>query len=106
MSASSPGSHTLDKVSNKKYLNTTMKEPRKDYHERITQDPKIMLGKPVITGTRIPVSVILNLLDNGYDSARVREDYPDLTGEDISAAVAYSEALHQPGDSRSDAATG
>lgn len=62
------------------------------YHRRITQDPGILLGKPVIAGTRIPVSVILNLLGNGYAFARIVETYPDLTDEDIRAAVAYSEA--------------
>jgi uncharacterized protein (DUF433 family) len=63
-----------------------------DYHKHIIQDPKIMVGKPVIQGTRIPVSVILNLLGHGYDFARIKEAYPELTDEDIRAAVAYSEA--------------
>jgi uncharacterized protein (DUF433 family) len=63
-----------------------------DYHKRIIQDPQIMVGKPVIKGTRIPVSVILNLLGHGYDFARIKEAYPELTDDDIRAAVAYSEA--------------
>lgn len=60
------------------------------YHDRIVRDRTIMLGKPVIRGTRIPVSVILNLLANGADNAEIKADYPDLTDADIRAAVAYA----------------
>ena len=69
-----------------------MEQTNHDYRDRISRDPTIMLGKPVIAGTRIPVSVILNLLGNGCDFARICGAYPDLTDEDIRAAVAYSEA--------------
>ncbi|HEX6506162.1 MAG TPA: DUF433 domain-containing protein [Chloroflexota bacterium] len=69
-----------------------MKTERHEYLDRIVIDPAIMVGKPVIKGTRIPVSVILNLLANGYDFPRIRDAYPDLTDEDIRAAVLYSEA--------------
>jgi uncharacterized protein (DUF433 family) len=62
------------------------------YHDRIVIDPKILVGKPVVKGTRIPVTLILNLLAHGYDFARIKEAYPELTDEDIKAAVAYSEA--------------
>ncbi len=63
-----------------------------DYLERIVVDPRILVGKPVIRGTRIPVSLVLNLLGHGYDFSRIRESYPDLTDDDIRAAVNYSEA--------------
>jgi uncharacterized protein (DUF433 family) len=63
-----------------------------DYLERIVVDPRILVGKPVIKGTRIPVSLVLNLLGHGYDFSRIREAYPDLTDDDIRAAVNYSEA--------------
>jgi uncharacterized protein (DUF433 family) len=63
-----------------------------DYLERIVVDPRILVGKPVIKGTRIPVSLVLNLLGHGYDFSRIREAYPDLTDDDIKAAVNYSEA--------------
>jgi len=62
------------------------------YHDRIVIDPEILVGKPVVKGTRIPVTLILNLLAHGYDFARIKEAYPELTDDDIKAAVAYSEA--------------
>jgi len=49
-----------------------------------------MRGKPVIKGTRIPVYVVLNLLAEGYDQKRIIKDYPDLTRQDILAAIEYA----------------
>lgn len=57
---------------------------------RIVIDPKIMVGKPVIKGTRIPVYVILNLLGEGHTFNDVIEDYPDLTKQDILAAIKFA----------------
>ena len=57
---------------------------------RIVVDPKIMVGKPVIKGTRIPVYVILNLLGEGCTFEEVIKDYPDLTKEDILAALKFA----------------
>ena len=59
--------------------------------ERITVDPNILLGKPVIAGTRIPVYLVLNLLASGYTTERVVEAYPGLTEEDIRAALEYAD---------------
>ncbi|MBI2173520.1 MAG: DUF433 domain-containing protein [Candidatus Aenigmarchaeota archaeon] len=59
-------------------------------HSRIDIDPKIMVGKPVIKGTRIPVYVILNLLGEGYTFEEIIKDYPDLTKEDILAALKFA----------------
>lgn len=59
--------------------------------ERIVRDPRILLGKPVVAGTRIPVYVILNLLRHGYDVEGVVAAYPDLTTEDVRAALRYAE---------------
>ena len=53
-------------------------------------NPKILGGKPVIKGTRIPVYLILELLSAGYDFKRIIEAYPTLTEEDIKAAVNYA----------------
>jgi uncharacterized protein (DUF433 family) len=64
----------------------------KQFEDRIVVDPHVLVGKPVIKGTRVPVSLILNLLRHGHDFARIREAYPQLDNEDISAAIAYSEA--------------
>ncbi len=55
-------------------------------------DPKILAGKPVIAGTRIPVYLILNLLANGYSFERIVEAYPVLTIADVQAAIRYAEA--------------
>ena len=66
-----------------------MEQKLKQY-ERITIDPKIMVGKPVIKGTRIPVYVILNLLGDGYTFEEIIKDYPDLTKDDILAAIKFA----------------
>ena len=59
--------------------------------QRIEVDPSILMGKPVIAGTRIPVYLILNLLASGYDEERVIEAYPVLSREDVRAALSYAE---------------
>lgn len=56
------------------------------YFDRIEINPKIMMGKPVIKGTRIPVYVILNLLAEGYGFEKIKKEYPDLIKKDILAA--------------------
>lgn len=63
----------------------------KPYEDRIVVDPRVLVGKPVIKGTRIPVSLVLNLLAHGYDFAQIKADYPNLTDADIQAAIAYAE---------------
>ncbi len=60
------------------------------YINRIQIDPKIMMGKPVIVGTRIPIHMILDLLAQGYDNKRVLRAYPALKEEDIVAALAFA----------------
>ena len=60
--------------------------------ERINIDPAIMMGKPVIRGTRIPVELLLRKLAEGATEAELLEDYPHLTTADIRAAVAYGAA--------------
>lgn len=58
--------------------------------DRIEINPKIMLGKPVIRGTRIPVELILRKLSEGATEADLCDGYPALTPEDIRAAIAYA----------------
>lgn len=58
--------------------------------ERIIVDPKIMLGKPVIAGTRITVEQILKLLAAGETEKTILKNYPHLTKKDIQAATAYA----------------
>ena len=60
--------------------------------ERIEIDPLIMMGKPVIRGTRITVELILRKLAEGTSENELLEDYPHVTREDIRAAVAYGAA--------------
>lgn len=57
--------------------------------KRISIDPNICFGKPCIRGTRIWVSLILDLLANGATVEQLLEEYPQLTPEDIRAAIAY-----------------
>jgi uncharacterized protein (DUF433 family) len=59
-------------------------------HERITIDPKIMFGKPVIKGTRVPVELILRKIAGGMSEAQILEHHPHLTVEDIRAAAAFA----------------
>lgn len=61
--------------------------------ERIVVNPKILVGKPVVKGTRIPIYLVLNLLANGKTIQEIIDDYPELTQEDILAAIKYA-ALH------------
>jgi len=56
-------------------------------------NPKILCGKPVIKGTRIPVYLILELLAAGYDFVRIMEAYPDLKRADIEAAIEYASGV-------------
>jgi len=60
--------------------------------ERIKIDPAIMMGKPVIRGTRITVELVLRNLADGASENELVEDYPHLTTNDIRAAVAYGAA--------------
>lgn len=57
--------------------------------ERIEVNPKVMLGKPVIRGTRVPVELILRKLAEGATEADLLDGHPGLTVEDIKAAIAY-----------------
>jgi uncharacterized protein (DUF433 family) len=59
-------------------------------HDRIAMNPKIMGGKPVIRGTRIPVETILRKLGAGMAADEILADHPRLTAEDIRAAQAFA----------------
>jgi uncharacterized protein (DUF433 family) len=58
--------------------------------DRVELNPKIMLGKPVIRGTRITVELILRKIADGVDEAALPAVYPTLTKDDIQAAVTYA----------------
>ncbi len=58
--------------------------------ERITLNPKVMVGKPVIRGTRLTVEYILNLLAHGATVEEILEEYQGLTPEDIQACLLFA----------------
>jgi uncharacterized protein (DUF433 family) len=60
--------------------------------ERITIDPEVVHGRPVVRGTRIRVADVLSLLASGASEAEILEDYPYLTADDIKACLAYAAA--------------
>ncbi len=63
--------------------------------DRITTDPEICHGKPVIRGLRYPVEVILELLSSGMTTEEILADYEDLEADDILAVLAYAARLSQ-----------
>jgi uncharacterized protein (DUF433 family) len=58
--------------------------------KRIMINPKVMVGKPVIRGTRLTVEYILNLLAHGATVAEILEEYEDLTQEDVQACLLFA----------------
>ena len=60
--------------------------------ERITIDPGVVHGRPVVRGTRMRVADVLSLLASGASEAEILEDYPYLTADDIKACLAYAAA--------------
>lgn len=64
--------------------------------ERITSDPKVMVGKPVIRGTRLTVEYVLNLLGHGASVDEILEEYEGLGRDDIRACLLFaSQSLSQ-----------
>ena len=61
-----------------------------NWHEHITADPTVLVGKPVIKGTRLAVEFILELIAEGWSEADLLRNYPGLTREQILACVAYA----------------
>jgi uncharacterized protein (DUF433 family) len=61
--------------------------------DRITSDPAIFGGKPIVRGMRISVELILSLLAQGETSESLLQDYPGLQPEDIRACLAYAHAV-------------
>lgn len=61
-----------------------------DLMERITLDPTVRSGKPVIRGTRITVTDVLEYLAGGMTPEEVLADFPDLTADDIRAVLAFA----------------
>ena len=94
------------------YNDFCMKEDERLYRERISADPRILAGKPVVKGTRIAVDLVLEELAQNPDIDEVLAAHPDLTRDDVQACLAYAKALvtgeevspKPPKGARSDAA--
>ena len=72
----------------------TMKEARQpQYVDRITADPKVLGGKPVVRGTRIAVSLVLEELAHNPDIKELLAAHPDLTRADVQACLSYAKAM-------------
>ena len=61
-----------------------------EHSNRISIDPRILSGKPVFKGTRIPILIVLHMLRDGATFQKIIEEYPKLTEDDIRAALDYS----------------
>jgi uncharacterized protein (DUF433 family) len=66
-----------------------------DLLNRMTADPAIFGGKPIIRGMRISVELVLSLLARGEPMEAVLDDYPDLEPEDLRACLAYAQSRHR-----------
>jgi uncharacterized protein (DUF433 family) len=64
-----------------------------DLLDRVTVDPDVLVGKPVIRGTRIPVYLIVGLVANGLTTKEILQEYPRLKEEDVKAALLYASKL-------------
>jgi uncharacterized protein (DUF433 family) len=62
-------------------------ENQMTWQERIVVDPQILVGKPVIRGTRLAVELIVDLLGQGWSEEEILKNYPGLTREDLQACL-------------------
>lgn len=61
-----------------------------NWRDRIVIDPEILVGKPIVKGTRLAVEFVIDLLAQGWTEAEILTNYPGLTREDIQACLAYA----------------
>ena len=66
-----------------------------DWKERIVIDPKILVGKPTVKGTRISVEFVVGLLADGWSESDILHSYPTLSEPDIRACLRYASAILQ-----------
>lgn len=59
-------------------------------HQRITLDPKVLVGKPVIRGTRLSVEFVIGLMADGWTETEILANYPAISHEDLLACLAYA----------------
>ena len=63
-----------------------------NWEDRITIDPAVLVGKPVVKGTRLAVEFIIDLLAQGWTEAQILDNYPGLTSDDVHACLSYASA--------------
>jgi uncharacterized protein (DUF433 family) len=73
----------------------TVAAERIDYQDRIVQDPNVLVGKPIVKGTRIPVELVLAKLAANPDLNELFSDYPRLTVDDVRACLDHARVLVQ-----------
>jgi len=61
-----------------------------DWHDRIVVDPRVLVGKPVVKGTRIAVEFVVDLLGRGWTTEQILREYDHLAPEDIQACLGYA----------------
>jgi uncharacterized protein (DUF433 family) len=61
------------------------------WEDRITADPAVLVGKPVVRGTRLSVEFVVGLLAQGWSEAEILRNYPGITREDVLACLAYAQ---------------
>ncbi len=66
-----------------------------NWQDRIVIDPEILVGKPVVKGTRLAVAFLIDLLAQGWTEAEILRNYPGLTHEDVQACLAYASDVLQ-----------
>ena len=63
-----------------------------DWQQRIAIDPAVLVGKPVVRGTRLAVEFIIDLMAQGWPESEILRNYPGLTEQDIQACLSYASA--------------
>lgn len=64
-----------------------------EWRERITADPRILVGKPVVRGTRLSVEFLLGIMGDGWPTEDILDSYPGLTIEDLRACLKFASEL-------------
>lgn len=63
-----------------------------NWEERIIVDPHVLVGKPVVKGTRLAVEFLVDLMAQGWSESEILRNYPGLQAEDLRACLAYAAA--------------
>ncbi len=71
-------------------MNKNLKKETTELPDRIEINPEILVGKPIIKGTRISVDFILNLFAQGWDEEKILKNYSQLKKEDLRAVFDYA----------------